>query len=106
VPFARNHLVLLDDVHRLFDTRHRVEHFRLERALVTDRADQRALGPARDVYRQAMRSDLRFHRFDLVRSCIGLHNDNHVGSPEKNRAASGPPDRCLNSLLLVSMSYR
>ena len=67
VPFAGDHLVLLDDVHRLLDAGHRVEHFRLERALVADRADQRPLGSARDVYRQAVRPDLRFDCLDLVR---------------------------------------
>jgi hypothetical protein len=33
-------------MHRAFDTGQRVEHLRVELALVADRADQRALGPA------------------------------------------------------------
>jgi hypothetical protein len=37
---------------------------------------------------QAVRPDLRFHRLDLVRPCIGLHNDDHDSSPGKK---SGGP---------------
>ena len=46
MPFPCDELVGLQDVHRALDTGQRIEHLRVELALVTHRADQRALGSA------------------------------------------------------------
>src|SRR5205823_2223948 len=50
---------------------------RVELALVADRADKRAFGAARNMHAEPMRADLGLDRFDLGRSCLGLHHDNH-----------------------------
>ena len=55
VPFARDELVGLHDVQRALHAGQRLEHRRRELALVADRADQRALGAARNVDAEALR---------------------------------------------------
>src|SRR5215471_3830143 len=88
VPFAGHDLVLLDDVHRFLDAGHRIEHFRIEDAFVTDGADERSLRAAGNVHRQSVRADLCFDRFDLLAARLGLHDYDHdVSPPKKNRAA-------------------
>jgi hypothetical protein len=73
VPLARNELVRLHDVHRFLDARHRVEHLRIELALVADRADQRALGPARDMHVETVRADLRLDSRNRAVARVLLH---------------------------------
>ena len=45
--------------YRFLDSFHRLEHLGVELALVADRADQRALGAARNVDLEPVRPDLR-----------------------------------------------
>src|SRR5207237_2978525 len=102
----------LQNVHRLFDARERVEHFRIELALVADRANQRALRSARDVHIQAGSPYPGFDGGDLGIAGIGFHHDNHLSllrsAAEKNRAAFlGPPaSSFLPSLLSMATAAR
>jgi hypothetical protein len=108
VPFARDELVRLDDVHRAFDSGQRVEHLRIKLALVADRADERALGPARNVDFQAGGTDSGFDRGDLGIAGVGFHHDDHLsllrfGNAQKiGRPFLGRP---LCRLLLLDSLY-
>src|SRR6185312_1270968 len=78
VPFARNELVGLQDVQRPLDARQRIEHLGIELALVANRADQRALGAARNVDVEPVRPNLRLDGGDFGLARVGLHDDDHL----------------------------
>ena len=81
VPFPRDQFVWLDDVHRALDAGQRVEHLRVEFALVADGADQRALGAAGNVDAQARGAYPCLDCRDFRVAGIRLHDDDHYLSP-------------------------
>ena len=81
VRFARNDFVLLDDVHGIFHTGQRIEHFRIEFSLIADGADYSTFRAAGNF---ASRPKLRIfahHRFDLFVGGAAVHDDNQADSP-------------------------
>ena len=81
VPFARDQLVRLEDVHRALDAGQRIEHLGFELALVADRADQRPLGAARHMDLEPGGTNPGLDRGDLGVAGFGLHDDDHFAAP-------------------------
>ena len=77
MPLAGDNLVWLENMQGLLDTGKRIEHLRVELALVANRSKDGSFRAARRVHLQARVTDLSGDGFDLSIARVTPHHNNH-----------------------------